>query len=158
MLDLVKREDLDEIDVKILRILQVDGRISHSALGEQINLSPSATRARVLRLESEGYIKQYVAILNPDLVGFSLFCFIHVSFLLRDPDDVDQIRKTIIAIPEVLECYHVTGQSDLILKVAMRSHQDISRTIQKLLPIRSISSTETSIAINQFKSTTELPL
>jgi len=158
MLDLKNQNSLDEIDVEILRVLQKNGRISHSALGEKINLSPSATRARITRLEAEGYIEKYVAILSPELVGFSLFCFIHVSFALKETEDIDRVREMIVAIPEILECYHVTGQSDLILKVAMHSHQDISRIIQQLLPIRSISSTETNIAIRQFKSTTELPL
>lgn len=158
MLDLKKRDNLDDIDLEILRILQTNGRISHSALGEKVSLSPSATRARVARLENEGYIKKYVAILAPELIGFGFFCFIHVSFSLKETDDIDRIVGMIMAIPEVLECYHVTGQSDLILKVIMRSHQDISRIIQQLLPIRAISSTETSIAIKQFKATTELPL
>ena len=155
----LRHSELDQIDLNILQALQENGRISNLELASRINLSPPATHTRVKKLEDQGFIRQYVALLDRDKLGYDLVCFLNVSILLRNLDDLNIIRRALIELPEVLECYHVTGQADFILKVVVRGHTELEHFItEKLLPIRNIASTNTSIVLAEFKSTTALPL
>ena len=114
---------LDELDQAILRILQAEGRISNVELARRIHLSPPATLARVKSLEERGYIRQYTALLDAERLGFDLLCFIHISLQLHQPEQVNSVREAIREMPEVLECHHVTGEYDYLLKVVIAQPQ-----------------------------------
>lgn len=150
---------LDNIDIAILRLLQVDGRLNNVELARQINLSPPATHARVKRLEQEGYIRTYTAILDRDKMQFDLLCFIQVSLQLHQVESVEGFRTAIHQMPEVLECYHLTGEYDYLLKVIVHDRRDLERfLVERLTPLSGVERIHTSIVFTEVKSTTALPL
>ena len=150
---------LDNIDIAILRLLQIDGRLNNVDLARQINLSPPATHARVKRLEQEGYIRTYTAILDRDKMQFDLLCFIQVSLQLHQVESVEGFRTAIHQMPEVLECYHLTGEYDYLLKVIVHDRRDLERfLVERLTPLSGVERIHTSIVFTEVKSTTALPL
>jgi Lrp/AsnC family leucine-responsive transcriptional regulator len=155
----VTQGGLDEIDRKVLEALQEDGRISNSDLAKRIGLSRAATHARVRRLERTGVISRYTAIVDPEAVGYELLCLIGIAMQLHSQDNIARARAAIAEMPEVLECYHVTGDFDYILKVAVRSRADLQRFIlDRLTPVPGIARVNTSLVMGIEKSTTALHL
>jgi Lrp/AsnC family transcriptional regulator, leucine-responsive regulatory protein len=150
---------LDEVDKEILAILQVDGRISNADLARHIHLSPPATHARLRRLEQEGLIREYVAILDRERAGYDMVCFISVTLQLHQPEQVDAFRDRMRQLPEVLECHHVTGEFDYLLKVVVRNRRDLEQfVVHRLTPIPGIARIYTSIVLSEVKATTALPV
>ena len=150
---------LDEVDRKVLHALQEDGRISVSDLAKRVGLSRAATHARVHKLERTGIIARYTAIVDPEAVGFELLCLIGVAMTLHSQENIARARAAIAEMPEVLECWHVTGDFDYILKVAVRSRADLQRFIlDRLTPVPGIARVNTSLVLGVEKSTTALPL
>lgn len=153
------RNDLDETDVAILRELQADGSLSNVELARRVNLSPPATHTRVKRLEQLGFIRQYAALLDREKMGYDMLCFIIVSLQIHQPETVSHFREAIAQLPQVLECHHVTGDYDYILKVATRNRQDLQRFLMdQLTPLPNIAHIHTRLVLSEIKSTTELPL
>jgi len=150
---------LDSIDLAILTILQSEGRLSNAELARRIDLSPPATFARLRRLEAEGIIRSYAALLDLEKAGFDMLCFVQISLQLHQPEQVQAVRQAIQALPEVLECYHVTGEYDFLLKVAIRNRLDLERfALQRLTPIQGVRRIQTNVVLSEVKSTTVLPL
>ncbi len=150
---------LDEVDRAILEALQDDGRLSNVDLARRVHLSPPATHARLRRLEKGGYIRQYAAIVDRERAGFDLLCFIQVSIQLHQPDQVEQFRVAVRAMPEVLECHHITGEYDYLLKAALRNRKDLERfVVDRLTPMPGIARIHTSLVLSEVKATTALPL
>ena len=150
---------LDELDLSILRVLQENGRISNVELANQINLSPPATYTRLKRLEKQGYIRDYVALLDWSRMGYDMICFINISLQMHQPGEVEKFRQRVSQLPEVLECHHITGEFDYLLKVAIKNRDDLDRFVMKqLTPISGISRIYTSLALNEIKASTALPI
>ncbi len=150
---------MDELDRAILQILQTDGRISNADLARRVNLSPPAVHARVRRLEEAGIISAYVALLDWEQLGYDMLCFIHISLKQHTPETVADFRAAVQNLPEVLECHHVTGESDYLLKVAIRNRQDLERfVVDRLTPVPGIGRIHTSLALTEVKNTTALPI
>lgn len=150
---------LDELDITILQQLQQNGRISNADLARQINLSPPAVHARMRRLEKEGYIRQYTALLNPEKIGYDMICFVHMALQIHQPEQMEAVRIAIQKMPEVLECYHLTGEFDYIMKVAIRNRRDLQRFIlQRLTALPGIARVQTGLVLSAVKSTTAFPL
>lgn len=153
------RDDLNDVDRVILDALQTDGRASIVDLAKQVGLSTSATHTRIKRLEQEGYVERYVALLSRDKTGYDMLCFVNVSLQMHQPERVDAFKAAVQAMPEVLECYHVTGEFDYLLKVAIRNRKDLERfVLHRLTPIPGIARIYTSLVLSEVKSTTALPL
>lgn len=151
--------DADEFDLAILRELQANGRVSNADLARRVHLSPPAVHARVRRLEKTGLIRQYTALLNREKVGYDMLCFVHLSLQRHQPEEVRDVGDALKKMPEILECYHVTGEYDYLLKVAIRNRKDLHRfTVERLTPIPGIARVHTSIALDDVKSSTMLPL
>ena len=151
--------ELDNIDVSILDELQKNGRISNAELARQINLSPPATHARLKRLEQAGFISGYITLLDRNRMGYDMLCFVSISLRKHQPEEVERFREAIEAIPEVLECFHVTGEFDYLLKVVIRNQKDLERfLVKRITPIPGIARIYTSLAVTEVKSTTALPL
>lgn len=151
--------ELDKTDRQILDILQEEGRISNAELASRIHLSPPATHGRVRRLESAGYIKGYVALLDRQITGHDNLCFVEMSLAVHERDRIRTILDRIVAMPEVLECHNVTGEYDYLLKVVVRSTQALEAFISgKLIPIEGIARIHTSLVLKEVKSTTRLAL
>jgi DNA-binding Lrp family transcriptional regulator len=150
---------LDEVDKRLLRALQLDGRLSNVELARSVHLSPPATHARLRRLEKEGYIRQYAAVMNREKTGYDLLCFIHVSLQMHQLEQVEKFREATRQMPEVLECHHITGEYDYLLKVALRNRKDLERfLVDRLTPIPGVGRIHTSLVLTEVKATMALPL
>ncbi|GIN88040.1 AsnC family transcriptional regulator [Heyndrickxia sporothermodurans] len=148
---------LDQIDLQLLNALQNESQLSNTELAKMVNLSPPATHARVKRLESEGYIDRHVAILNQEKLGFDLLCFIFMSTNIHQADKLELLEKELKAMPEVLECYCLTGEYDYLLKVAKKDRKDLEGFIRKLNQL-GITRIQTSLALREIKYSTTLPI
>lgn len=150
---------LDDLDRSILRVLQDDGRISNLDLARTVGLSPAATHARVRRLEGSGVIRGYTAVVDTEAVGLDLLCLISISLQLHQADNVARTRTLIEAMPEVLECHHLTGEYDYVLKVVLPNRRALERfVVERLTPLPAIARIHTSLVLAVWKSTTALPI
>lgn len=151
--------ELDEIDRAILRELQANARISNAELGRKINLSPPAVHARVRRLEENGLIRRYVALLDPEVAGFEMLCLVNISMERHQRQDIERLKAAVRDMAEVLECHHVTGEFDYQLKVAVRNRKELERfVVDRLTAIPGIAHIRTSLVLSVIKTTTELPI
>lgn len=158
-MEYLKNDALDELDLAILKVLQTDGRIRNVELANRVNLSPPAVHARIKRLEQQGYVKHYAALLDRERMGYDMLCFVHVSLQLHQTEQVRNFRTHIREMPEVLECYHVTGEHDYLLKVVVHNRKDLERfVIDRLTPIPGVARIHTSLVLTEVKSVTTLPL
>ena len=150
---------LDTVDISILEILQTEARISNAELARRVHLSPPATLARVQRLEKSGYIKQYAALVDHLQAGYDMLCFVNVSLQLHEISHVTGFHDAVQEMPEVLECHHVTGEYDYLLKVVAHNTQDLENfLVNRLTPIPGIARIHTSLVLNEVKSSTAIPV
>ncbi len=143
---------LDEIDKKILRLLQEDARRTTKELAAGVNLSTTPVFERLKRLEREGYIKQYVAILDAEKLdlGFEVFCSVKLKQMTRDV--ARNFTRLIRDIPQVAECYNISGEYDYLLKIRARSMKDYNEfLINTLGTIDAIGSVQSSFVMNSIK-------
>jgi Lrp/AsnC family leucine-responsive transcriptional regulator len=150
---------LDATDKLILQILQEEGRLSNAELARRVSLSPPATHARLRRLEEDGFIRQYAALLDREKAGFDMLCFVQISLQLHQPQQVEAVRAAIRQMPEVLECHHVTGEYDYLLKVVIHNRKDLERfVLERLTPVPGVARIHTSLVLTEVKATTALPV
>lgn len=151
--------ELNETDLAILRHIQEDGRISNVELASRIDLSPPATHARLKRLQAHGLIRKYVALLDQERLGFDMTCFVSVSLRMHGPAELMGFRDSVDELQEVLDCYHVTGEFDYLLKVVVRNRKELQRFVElKLTPIPGVARIYTSLVLEEIKSSTALPI
>ena len=152
-------EDLNEVDLAILQLLQKDGRISNVDLAAQIKLSPPATHSRLKRLQSKGYIRQFTALLDQEMVGFDMTCYVNVSLRMHGTEELEQFRARVLQMRRVLECYHVTGEFDYLLKIVVRNRRDLQQFVEnRLTRLPGVARIHTSLVLDEIKMSTELPL
>lgn len=150
---------LDATDSRLLSVLQRRGRISNADLAEEVNLSASACHRRVGRLESEGYIKGYVALLNAKKLGMTATIFVEITLSTQADDVLEAFEKAVRLIPDVLECFHTAGAADYILKVVAESTEDFARIHrQHLARLPGVAQMQSSFALRTVSSTTALPV
>jgi DNA-binding Lrp family transcriptional regulator len=151
--------ELDAIDKSILRLLQADGRISNADIARRVGLSPPATHARVRRLEESGVIRRYVTILDREAIGFDMICFINVSLQLHQYEAIERFKELVQDMPEVLECHHITGEFDYLLKAVFRNRHELQEfVVNKLTPIPGMARINTSLVLIEIKATQALPI
>jgi Lrp/AsnC family leucine-responsive transcriptional regulator len=120
-------------------LLQSDGRITNLQLSNEIGLSPAPTLERVRKLENQGYIKSYHAIVDEETLGFTVKCFIQITINLNISDARNKFIQKINAIEEVVECHHVTGSSDFVVKLVAKDMKGYEKIIlEKLSKIEEI--------------------
>lgn len=149
---------LDERDRKILTILQIDGSIAVSALADQVSLSLSACSRRIQRLEDEGYIERRIAVLNRHRMGLPTTLFALIKTAHHADDWIENFKKAISDIPEVVEAHRLTGNFDYILKIVLPSveHYDvIYKQIVRRIELFDVSA---SISMELMKAGTALPV
>ncbi|MEM7334231.1 MAG: Lrp/AsnC family transcriptional regulator [Chloroflexota bacterium] len=150
---------LDDLDRKILDIMQGNGRISNAQLAERISLSPAATHKRLKRLEQEGYIEGYYAKINRRKLGYRMLCYIHISIKTHSRDELNKFREMLKEMPEVLACSFVTGEFDYVVKVAIRDEADLeSFILNKITPVPGVSQVSTRLVVAEIKNGTTLPV
>ena len=150
---------IDKIDRRILRELQIDARLTNVALAERIGLSPSPCLRRVKRLEADGVIRHYGAVIDSKQVGLGIACLINVTMERNIEEALEVFKAAISKRPEILECWPVTGEADFLLKVVTADIGDYERLMcDHIMCLPGISSTQTSFLLTPVKNETALPL
>lgn len=150
---------LDRYDRAILQALQQDGRISNVQLAARVNLSESACLRRVRALEQDGLIERYVALLNQKKAGVGGTVFVHIALRREEQSELAAFEKAVQAIPEIMECYLMTGEFDYLLRVVVSDMADFERLHNEALTrLPGVARVNSSIAIRTVTKTTELPL
>ena len=150
---------LDETDKKILELLQKDAQLTHKDMATQINLSLTPVHDRVKRLEKEGYIEQYVALLNKKKVGNHLTVYCQVTLVKQTIDLSDAFNEAILQLPEVVECSFVSGTFDYFLKVVLPDMESYHNFHQKKLSILpQVALINSFFIIREVKNTTAVPI
>ena len=150
---------LDTIDRRLLDVLQKSGRISNSDLAEKVNLSASACHRRVQRLESEGYIAAYVALLDPRRLGRTTTVFVEITLSGQADELLDAFEKAVRTIPDVLECHLMAGTADYLLKVMAEDTDDFARIHrQHLARLPGVAQMHSSFALRTVFRTTAIPV
>jgi len=151
--------DLDAIDRRILAALQADGRLSNVELAGRVGLSPSPCLRRVKRLERQGYISAYRALLDRGRIGLGLTVFLGVKIEGHADARAEELRPAIAAMPEVVACHMVSGEIDYLLEVVVPDLEHYRRfLLDKLLDLPIIKEVRSSIAIDSLKHSAPLPL
>ncbi|NOD30692.1 Lrp/AsnC family transcriptional regulator [Ruegeria atlantica] len=149
----------DTTDRKILAALQKNGRMSNSELSEQVNLSPSACHRRVQRLEVEGYIRNYVALLDARKMNVPTTVFVEITLQGQAEEVLDAFEKAVARIPDVLECHLMAGTADYILKVVAENTEDFARIHRQYLSrLPGVAQMQSSFALRTVFKTTALPV
>jgi Lrp/AsnC family transcriptional regulator, leucine-responsive regulatory protein len=149
-------EKLDEIDLKILRILQKDSKKTTKEIADTLNLTSSPVYERIRRLENKGYIKKYAAILNKKLINQPVTAICMVSLRYHNEGFIDTFEKQIKALKEVQECYHMAGKVDFFLKINLKSLDEYHEFVRlKLSKIDNIGVLESYFVLKEIFHTTE---
>ena len=151
--------DLDRIDLKILNVLQADGRLSNLKLAEAVALSPTAVLARVQRLTREGYILGYEARLDPVKLGVGMLVFVEVLLDRTTPNVFEAFKAAVQAHPQILECHKVAGGFDYLVKTRvadMQAYRDFAGAVLWQLP--GVRETRTYAVMEEVKNSARLPL
>lgn len=150
---------LDEIDLKILRELQEDARISNINLANRVGLSAAPCLRRVRALEQAGVVRKYVTLLDPVAVQLGVTVFVQISLDLQVERRLELFEKAIARRPEVVECYLMTGDADYLLRVVVRDVAAYEQFLKESLTrIEGVASIKSSFALKQVKYSTALPL
>ncbi len=150
---------LDRFDRAILEALQKDGRISNVQLATAVNLSESACLRRVRVLEQSGMIDRYVALVNQREAGLPGNVFVHIGLHREEESELAAFEDAVRNIPEVMECYLMTGEFDYLLRVVVRDMADFERLHKESLTrLPGVARVNSSVAIRTVQKTTVLPL
>jgi len=146
---------LDSKDKKLLILLQNDAKITTKQLAAELDLSVTAVFERIKKLEKQQIIKSYVALLNPEKIQKDFIVLCHVKLVQHKKEYISQFEKEITQFPEVLECFHVSGDSDYILKICVKDIQEYREfMVSKLTNLQHIASTQSSFMIKEVKNST----
>ena len=148
---------LDKIDRRILSLLQSDSKQTNKQIALQLNLSTTAIYERIKKLEKEGIIKKYVALIDKDKINKSFLIFCHIKLAQHSKEFLSNFEKEILKLDEVSECFHVSGDYDYILKIHvenMKSYREFMVT--KLTTIKHIGSTHSIFTIGEVKNSNEI--
>lgn len=150
---------LDSIDKKILEILQANAKITNSQLATEIGLSPAPTLERVRKLENMGVIKSYHAEVERELLGIGTAVFVSVSLSGHQKHQIMSFVNQMKAIPEVIECHHITGAGDFLLKILSKDINSYQKLIlDKLVDIEEIGNMQTMVILSTYKDSKVMPI
>ena len=150
---------LDEIDKRILRVLQRDGRIANNDLAREVGLSPSPCLRRVKLLEEAGVIDRYVAVLNPAKIGKGLTFFTRIRLDRQDEETLQEFARAVLKLPQVLECYFMLGDYDAMIRVVAADIEEYRRFQSEYLSrIKGVQNLKTDVPSQTVKQTSAMPL
>jgi Lrp/AsnC family leucine-responsive transcriptional regulator len=151
--------ELDAIDLRILSALQSDGRLTNQELADQVGLSPSPCLRRVRRLEQDGFIRTYRAVLDRDSVGLGLTVFVDIKVEKHSRENAAALQEALIAMPEVVACHMVSGTADFIAEIVVADLKTYERLLtERLLTLPMIGDIRSNFALTRVKSDGALPL
>ncbi len=150
---------LDDKDRALLRHLQDDARVTSTELAKRVDLSPPGLQKRVRKLEEMGVIEGYKTLLNREALGFDMLCFVQVTLRRHEPEAIRSFKERIKSMTEVMECHHITGEYDYLLKIVVRNRNHLEQfLVEKLTPLRGMDKIRTSLVLREIKSSTAVPL
>ena len=150
---------LDRYDRSILQILQREGRLTNSELADRVNLSESACLRRVRSLEASGLIEGYTALLNQQKAGLGVNVFVSITLERQERADMAAFEQAVRTVPEVMECYLMTGEYDYLLRVVVADTADFERLHSRLLTsLPHVSRLHSSFALRTVQKSRELPV
>lgn len=151
--------NLDSIDKNILQYLQVDCKQTNKELSAKLNLSVTAIYERIKKLEREGVIKSYAALIDKEKVNLGFIVFCHIRLLQHSKEYVTKFEAEVVQLEEVVECFHVSGEYDYLLKVVVKDMEHFRNfMVNKLTTLQHIGSTQSSFTINEVKNTTAITI
>ena len=154
-----RTRELDKIDRNILRVLQEEGRISFTELGDRVGLSTTPCTERVRRLERDGVITGYHARLDPQLVGAGLLVFVEISLTYKSGDIFEGFRSAALRLPNVLECHLVSGDFDYLIKARISEMASYRKLLgSTLLTMPNVRDSKSYIVMEEVKETLSLPI
>lgn len=149
--------ELDATDCRILTALQKQGRITNAELADLVNLSPSACHRRVQRLEEEGFIAAYVALLDARRMGRPTTVFVEITLQGQADEVLDAFERAVARVPDVLECHLMAGTADYLLKIVAADTDDFARIHRQYLTrLPGVAQMQTSFALRTVVKTTAL--
>ncbi|MEM7098802.1 MAG: Lrp/AsnC family transcriptional regulator [Pseudomonadota bacterium] len=150
---------MDRVDRAILHEIQLDGRLSNNALAERVNLSESACLRRLRRLEDSGLLRGYVGLVDQSQAGFPDNVFVQITLHSQQQDDLRAFEAAVASMPEVMECYLMSGESDYLLRVIVRDARDYERVhSQHLTRLPGVARVHSSFALRTVTKKTEIPI
>lgn len=150
---------LDETDIKILEILQENGRITNAKLAEMIKLSPAPTLERVKKLEKAGYILGYHARLNEKALGIGISAYMLVSVIRQEDKGKKSFYEQIKNINEIVECHQITGAADYIIRLYFQNMEEFDKFVrEKLTQMDCVLQTQTLVIIKTYKDQKKIPI
>ena len=150
---------IDRYDKSIINLLQKSGRIRNVQLAEAVGLSEAACHRRVRLLEKEGYITSYAARVNASKLGLGGNVFVEITLHQEQQQDLQAFEEAVVRVPEVMECYLVTGQYDYLLRVVVRDLEDFERLHREsITSLPGVSRVQTSFALRAVKKESSLPI
>lgn len=148
---------LDETDIEILHALQKDAKVNTKELAEKLHISKTPVYERIKRLENEGYIKGYTALVDNKKIGLPLIVFCNVSLAVHDDEHIQRFQQEIRNIDEIMECYSIGGIYDFFLKVVLKDLDAYNRFVfEKLTKVHGIVKMQSAFVLNEIKHTTVL--
>ncbi len=150
---------IDHIDQNILEILQRNAKITNAALSKEVGLSPAPTLERVKKLESSGIIKSYHAEINKKEMGLGVAIYLQASLKGSHKETIASFTKKIQEIQEIVECHHVTGSSDFLIKILSKDIESYNRfVLEKLIDIEEIGQLHSMVVLSTLKDSKVLPI
>ena len=150
---------MDQTDKKLLKLLQKDSQLTHRQLASFLNLSITPVFERIKRLERAGYIRKYVALVNPDMVDKALAAYTSISLKEHTTEYLKEFEFEIKQFEEVVECYHIAGQFDYLLKIIVKDMKEYqSVIIDKLASMNNIVNIQSSFVMTEVVKSTEIPI
>jgi Lrp/AsnC family leucine-responsive transcriptional regulator len=151
--------NLDKTDLKILKRLQENGKITNLQLSSEVGLSPAPTLERVKKLEQGGFIKSYHAEVNELILGIGIQVWIQISLSRQRDNAISNFKKHIQTIDEIMECYQVTGDADYILKIMVQDIPAFEKLIAgRISKIEEIGQMKTMVILSQVKDSKVIPI
>lgn len=153
------KDQLSKIDRNILRIMQHDGRISYAELARQVGLTTTPCIERVRRLERDGYILQYSTVLNPEQLDAGLIVFVQIRLDRTSKDTFAQFKEAVLELPEVQECYLVSGNFDYLIKARMADMAAYRVFLEEsLLSVPAVQESTSVVVMEAIKETLTIPI
>ncbi|MBN2630182.1 MAG: Lrp/AsnC family transcriptional regulator [Rhodobacteraceae bacterium] len=151
--------DMDATDRRILTVLQREGRITNAELSERVNLSPSACHRRTQRLEEEGYIAAFVALLDARKLGLATTVFVEITLEGQAEDLLDRFEREVARIPNLLECHLMAGSADYLMKLLVQDTDDFARIHRQFLSrLPGVRQMQSSFSLRTVVNTTAIPV
>ena len=150
---------IDAIDRSILRMLQQHSKMTIKEIAGKLNLTASPVFERIKRLEKEKYITSYRAVIDRKKIGLSLLVFCNISLIQHEAASIKKFEKDIQQFPEVIECYHIGGMSDYLIKVVAKDMDTYQHFVaKKLASVENIRQVQSSFVMTEVKTTADLPI